>query len=53
MKYANMKEIASDCILRRWSIWAKEQIALVKTILPMKKTGACLLKKGKLGIHRL
>ena len=28
MKYANMKEIPSCCILRRWTIRAKEQIAL-------------------------
>jgi len=28
LKYANMKDISSGCILQQWNIWAKEQIAL-------------------------
>jgi len=53
MKYANMKEISSGCILRRWTIWPKNKLHLMKTILLMKKTVTCLLKNEKLGIQRL
>jgi len=54
MKYANMKEIPSGCILRWWTIWAKEQIALNKDHIAHEEDNELFDgKKGKLGIHRL
>ena len=48
MKYANMKKISSGCILRRWTIWAKEQIELNEHNIAHEEDSALFDEKRKI-----
>jgi len=48
IKYVNMKEVSSGCILRRWTIWAKEQIALNEDNIAYKEDNDMSVEKRKI-----
>jgi len=48
MKYANMKEIPSGCILRRWTIWAKKQIVLNEDNIAHEEDSGLSVEKRKI-----